>query len=149
RQLHRPLPATTHRRRELLMSANEPAAIAAAPTDGASAEAPLLAVENRKVGFGPRGQVNEVVHGISFTVESGRCLAIVGESGSGKTVTARTLVGLTGGRSQVDAGRMELNGSSLIGLSDRRWRAVRGAEVGFVLQDALVSLDPLRKVGKE
>jgi peptide/nickel transport system ATP-binding protein len=126
------------------MSENEAAAIAAAPTD-----APLLAVENLKVGFGPRGQVNEVVHGISFTVESGRCLAIVGESGSGKTVTARTLVGLTGERSHVEAGRLELNGRSLLGLSGRRWREVRGAEVGFVLQDALVSLDPLRKVGKE
>jgi peptide/nickel transport system ATP-binding protein len=126
------------------MSENEAAAIAAAPTD-----APLLAVENLKVGFGPRGQVDEVVHGISFTVESGRCLAIVGESGSGKTVTARTLVGLTGERSHVEAGRLELNGRSLLGLSGRRWREVRGAEIGFVLQDALVSLDPLRKVGKE
>ncbi len=113
------------------------------------AGAPLLSVEDLKVGFGPRGQVDEVVHGISFAVESGQCLAIVGESGSGKTVTARTLVGLTGERSHVEAGRIELNGHSLLGLSDRRWREVRGAEIGFVLQDALVSLDPLRKVGKE
>jgi peptide/nickel transport system ATP-binding protein len=110
---------------------------------------PLLRVENLTVGFGPRQKVNEVVHGISFAVDSGRCLAIVGESGSGKTVTARTLVGLTGEGSQVDAGRLELSGNSLLGLSARRWRAVRGAEIGFVLQDALVSLDPLRKVGKE
>ncbi|MBS1888233.1 MAG: ABC transporter ATP-binding protein [Actinobacteria bacterium] len=114
------------------------------PTD-----APLLQVENLRVGFGSRGQVEEVVHGISFSLEPGRCLAIVGESGSGKTVTARTLVGLTGDRSQVEADRLELNGRSLLGLSDRGWRAVRGAEIGFVLQDALVSLDPLRKVGAE
>jgi peptide/nickel transport system ATP-binding protein len=125
------------------MSENESAAAA---TDSG---APLLEVENLKVGFGPRNQVTEVVHGISFSVESGRCLAIVGESGSGKTVTARTLVGLTGERSHVEAGRLELNGRSLLGLSNRRWREVRGAEIGFVLQDALVSLDPLRKVGKE
>jgi peptide/nickel transport system ATP-binding protein len=113
------------------------------------AGAPLLSVENLKVGFGPRGKVAEVVHGISFAVESGQCLAIVGESGSGKTVTARTLVGLTGERSHVDAGRIDLNGRSLLGLSGKAWREVRGAEIGFVLQDALVSLDPLRKVGKE
>ncbi|MBN9622452.1 MAG: ABC transporter ATP-binding protein [Actinobacteria bacterium] len=115
----------------------------------AKPDAPLLAVENLKVGFGPRGHVNEVVRGSSFAVEAGRCLAIVGESGSGKTVTARTLVGLTGERSHVSADLMELNGQSLLGLSGRRWRALRGAEIGFVLQDALVSLDPLRKVGKE
>jgi peptide/nickel transport system ATP-binding protein len=113
------------------------------------ASAPLLEVEDLKVGFGSGDQGTEVVHRISFSVESGKCLAIVGESGSGKTVTARTLVGLTGERSWVEAGRLELNGRSLLGLSGRRWREVRGAEIGFVLQDALVSLDPLRKVGKE
>jgi peptide/nickel transport system ATP-binding protein len=120
-----------------------------ASNEDAAAGAPLLRVENLKVGFGSRDGVNEVVHGISFGVDSGRCLAIVGESGSGKTVTARTLVGLTGEHSHVDAASLELNGKSLLGISGRRWRAVRGAEIGFVLQDALVSLDPLRKVGKE
>jgi peptide/nickel transport system ATP-binding protein len=32
---------------------------------------------------------------------------------------------------------------------DRDWRRIRGGQVGFVLQDALVSLDPLRTVGHE
>src|SRR4030095_1484622 len=31
----------------------------------------------------------------------------------------------------------------------RDWRRVRGRDVGFILQDALVSLDPLRPVGAE
>jgi len=56
------------------------------------ASAGLLTVENLRVRFGS----NEVVKGISFTSRPGQCLAIVGESGSGKSVTARTLVGLTG-----------------------------------------------------
>ncbi|HZO06288.1 MAG TPA: ABC transporter ATP-binding protein [Solirubrobacterales bacterium] len=125
--------------------------MSANPPNGADANGndPLLRVEKLSVGFGPRDKVNSVVHGISFGVDAGQCLAIVGESGSGKSVTARTLVGLTGARSHVDAARIDLGGKSLLGLSDRRWRALRGAEVGFVLQDALVSLDPLRKVGKE
>jgi peptide/nickel transport system ATP-binding protein len=115
----------------------------------ASVGAPLLRAENLTVGFGPHGEVNQVVNGVSFSLEAGNCLAIVGESGSGKSVTARTLVGLTGERSHVDAGRLELGGQSLLGLGNRRWRELRGKQVGFVLQDALVSLDPLRKVGKE
>ncbi len=90
-----------------------------------------------------------VVRGVSFSLARGRCLAIVGESGSGKSVTARTLVGLTGGRSHVRADRLEFDGHSLLGLSDRRWRAIRGKHVGFILQDALVSLDQLRRVGQE
>ena len=99
----------------------------------------------------PAGVVRdaEVVTGISFTARVGRCLAIVGESGSGKSVTARTLVGLTGTGSHVRADRIDLAGLDLTRQSERSWRAIRGREIGFILQDALVSLDQLRLVGDE
>jgi peptide/nickel transport system ATP-binding protein len=116
---------------------------------GAESPANLLRVENLRVGFGPPKAHREVVKGVSFTLAPGRCLAIVGESGSGKSVTARTLVGLTGGGSVVQADRLELDGQDLLGFGDRRWRAIRGKDVGFILQDALVSLDQLRPVGRE
>jgi alkylation response protein AidB-like acyl-CoA dehydrogenase len=29
----------------------------------------------------------------------------------------------------------------VLGLGDRQWRGLRGKEIGFILQDALVSLD--------
>jgi peptide/nickel transport system ATP-binding protein len=106
---------------------------------------PLLHVENLRVSFGD----TEVVKGISFTARAGRCLAIVGESGSGKSVTARTLVGLTGPGSHVSADRIDLAGIDLTRQSERSWRAIRGREIGFILQDALVSLDQLRLVGDE
>jgi peptide/nickel transport system ATP-binding protein len=106
---------------------------------------PLLHVENLRVSFAD----TEVVKGISFTSRVGRCLAIVGESGSGKSVTARTLVGLTGPNSHVRADRIDLAGIDLTRRSERSWRAIRGREIGFILQDALVSLDQLRLVGSE
>ncbi|WP_218581144.1 ABC transporter ATP-binding protein, partial [Pseudomonas sp. FSL R10-0765] len=55
-------------------------------------------------------------------------------AGAGARVTARTL---------------SYGGQDLLGLSERGWRGLRGKGIGFVLQDALVSLDPLRPVGKE
>jgi peptide/nickel transport system ATP-binding protein len=112
-------------------------------------EAELLRVENLKVGFGEKRNVTEIVHGVSFSLRPGECLAIVGESGSGKSVSARTLVGLTGGKSHVSADRMEFDGQDLLSFKDRQWRSLRGKDVGFILQDALVSLDQLRPVGKE
>jgi peptide/nickel transport system ATP-binding protein len=108
---------------------------------------PLVRVEDLTVAFGAgRGPV---VAGVSFEVAPGECFAIVGESGSGKSVTARTLLGLAGAGAQVNAAALELQGKSVLGNRDRDWRRVRGREVGFVLQDALVSLDPLRTVGHE
>ena len=108
-----------------------------------------LEVENLRVGFGVGAEYREVVKGISFSVAAGECLAIVGESGSGKSVSARSVIGLAGSGSRVSADKLELHGADVRGYPDRRWRGIRGRDVGFILQDALVSLDPLRSVGKE
>lgn len=109
----------------------------------------LITVEDLRIAFGYGRRRTEVVHGVDLTLRAGECLAIVGESGSGKTVTGRTLAGLTGPGATVTARRLEFDGRDLTALSEREWRRVRGAELGLVLQDALVSLDPLRRVGEE
>lgn len=119
-----------------------------------SAKTPLLRVDGLSVTFpSPFGPIRSVKN-LSFQVNAGEILALVGESGSGKSVTARTLVGLAGENVDVQANAIELtrhDGSlcDLRYLTDRDWRAIRGREIGFVLQDALVSLDPLRKIGQE
>lgn len=105
----------------------------------------VLRVEDLHVSFAG----TPVVKGISFTINPGECLAIVGESGSGKSVTARSLIGLAGARSAVQATTLEILGRDVDKLSQRRWRSLRGNKVGFILQDALTSLDPLRSIGKE
>lgn len=104
-----------------------------------------LIVEGLSIEFG--GQT--VVHNLSFTLAPGKTLALVGESGSGKSVTARSLIGLAGAGARVTARTLSYGGQDLLGLSERGWRGLRGKGIGFVLQDALVSLDPLRPVGKE
>ncbi|MDQ2624979.1 MAG: ATP-binding cassette domain-containing protein, partial [Actinomycetota bacterium] len=114
------------------------------------AKAPArLRVSGLRVGFRKDGELRRVVHGLSFELAPGECVAIVGESGSGKSVSARSLVGLTGANAVVEADELSLDGQDLLSFSGRDWRRVRGAQVGFVLQDALVSLDPLRPVGQE
>jgi peptide/nickel transport system ATP-binding protein len=47
----------------------------------------------------------------------------------------------------VVADRFEIAGIDVRGWSERQWRGVRGRRIGFVLQDALGSLDPLARVG--
>ncbi len=95
------------------------------------------------------GSALPVVTDVDLTVRRGRILAIVGESGSGKSVTARTLIGLTGDGSRVEAQTLTVHGSDVRGYAESDWRKVRGAQIGFVLQDALTSLDPLRTVEAE
>src|SRR4051812_37157344 len=108
---------------------------------------PLIEVDNLHVRFGHNGP--SVIKGISFKLHRGECLALVGESGSGKSVTSRTLVGLTGHRSEVFADRLQFDGVDLRSFNERTWQDIRGSRIGFVMQDALGSLDPLRRVGDE
>ncbi|WP_280347101.1 ABC transporter ATP-binding protein [Nocardia neocaledoniensis] len=109
----------------------------------------LIAIENLRIGFSAKGAVHDVVHGIDLRIEPGEAVALVGESGSGKSVTARTLVGLAGSGARVGADRFELFGQDARGHRERQWRRIRGGAIGFVLQDALVSLDPLGSVGAQ
>jgi peptide/nickel transport system ATP-binding protein len=114
-----------------------------ATADGAR---PLIDVDNLHVRFGDGAPV---IKGISFQLHRGESLALVGESGSGKSVTSRTLVGLTGHGAQVRADRLRIDGEDLLAYDERQWQDLRGRRVGFVMQDALGSLDPLRRVGDE
>ena len=108
-----------------------------------------LRVRNLRTGFTVDGVHRPIVAGVSFDLLPGQCVAIVGESGSGKSVTARSLVGLAGRNATVEADQLELHHEDARAFTPRQWRRVRGRDVGFVLQDALVSLDPLRPVGAE
>ncbi|MBR8298213.1 ABC transporter ATP-binding protein [Burkholderia cenocepacia] len=111
-----------------------------------SSAAPLARIERLTIGFrGPRG-TQAVVGPLDLAVHAGECVALVGESGSGKSVTARSLVGLNGSHAVIDADRFEIAGIDARGHRERDWRAIRGRRIGYVLQDALVSLDPLWRV---
>ncbi|SNB70909.1 peptide/nickel transport system ATP-binding protein [Arboricoccus pini] len=118
--------------------------------DGMGASRLILEVRDLNVWFGQDGDSRRhVVKGVDLELYAGQCIALVGESGSGKSVTARSLIGLAGAGSRVEAANLTFEGETLLGRSDRWWRHVRGSKIGLILQDALVSLDPLRPVGKE
>ena len=106
----------------------------------------LLEVEDLRVAFAVGGREVRAVDGVSYTVESGKTLAIIGESGSGKTVGCRAIMGLLPFGAAV-AGSARLRGSELIGLTDAQLRKHRGQDIAMVFQDPARSLNPTMRVG--
>ncbi|WGT48147.1 dipeptide ABC transporter ATP-binding protein [Tessaracoccus lacteus] len=109
----------------------------------------LIELRNLNVTFETRRRTVHAVRGIDLEIGRGEAVAVVGESGSGKSVTARTLVGLTGQRASITADEFTVLGRDARRFTERQWRSVRGRHIGLVLQDALSSLDPLRTVRRE
>lgn len=90
-----------------------------------------------------------VVTDVGLQVAAGECVALVGASGSGKSVTVRAALGLSADGADVTADRLTVADQDVRGLPERRWRRIRGRHVGYVGQEALGALDPLRPVGRE
>lgn len=113
------------------------------------AATPLVDVRGLQVRFPAAGELRTVVEGLDLRIEAGECVALVGESGSGKSVTARSLIDLAGPGAQVQAERFLIDGADARAFGAADWRSLRGTFAGLVMQDALVSLDPLRPIGAE
>ena len=102
----------------------------------------LLTVENLEVTIGS----SRVVKDSSFTIDEGDTLGIVGESGSGKSMTALAVMGLLP-RAAKPSGSIQLDGTELLGRSDRQMRGLRGDIMSMIFQDPLSSLNPYYTVG--
>ena len=109
--------------------------------------APVLEVRDLTTRFHTSRGLVHAVNGVSYVLDAGESIAIVGESGSGKSVGALSLMGLVPHPGRVEGGEVLLHGRSLLGLSNREWRDVRGAEIAMIFQDPMTSLNPVLTVG--
>ncbi|MEV3874090.1 dipeptide/oligopeptide/nickel ABC transporter permease/ATP-binding protein [Streptomyces sp. NPDC049906] len=114
------------------------------------AEAPLLRIEGLTVtAIQTPGGPADLVSEVSFDIARGEAFGLVGESGSGKSITASTLLGLLPRGVEVSAGSVTLDGTELVGLSEREWGAIRGKRIGMVFQDPMSALSPVHTIGDQ
>jgi peptide/nickel transport system ATP-binding protein/oligopeptide transport system ATP-binding protein len=117
------------------------------PAASATAK-PVLEVEGLKTVFHTQEGTIHAVNGVSFHLSPGELVGVVGESGSGKSVTMMSLMKLLPEPpAEIVAGTARLEGRDLLRLEPGALRKVRGAEVGFVFQDPMTSLNPVFNIG--
>ncbi len=109
---------------------------------------PVLDVKDLETIFTTRGGKVHAVNSVSFDLRPGELLGVVGESGSGKSVTMMSLIRLLPTPpADVCGGSVLFGGEDLLKCSEEKLRAVRGAEIGFIFQDPMTSLNPVFTVG--
>lgn len=112
----------------------------------------LLEVQNLSLEFRSSRSAAPIaaLQDVSFALDRGETLAVLGESGSGKSITAKAVMGiLPKPAATVSSGRILFEGTDLLGLSAARLRAVQGARIAMVFQDALSALNPVQTVSTQ
>jgi len=114
--------------------------------------APLLTVSDLAVQYRTRRGPVDAVRGVSLEVRAGEVTALVGESGSGKSTVAQSVIGLLPSNGRIAGGRIVLNertdgATDLVGLSEKRWRHLRGRCIALIPQDPGNSLNPVATIG--
>ena len=84
------------------------------------------------------------VDGVSFSIGTGRTLALVGESGCGKTTTGKAIVQLLRGQAVIE-GTAKLDGHDLFTLQDDALLQARRS-IQIIFQDPFASLNPRMRV---
>lgn len=111
--------------------------------------APLLSVDSLSVQFPIYAGVVHAVEDVSLSVERGEILGIVGETGSGKSVLLRALMNIVRPPGRIVAGDVSFGGRSLLRLSEKDLRAVRGKDIALIGSNPKTLLDPLVRVGDQ
>jgi oligopeptide/dipeptide ABC transporter ATP-binding protein len=112
---------------------------------------PLLDIKQLRTYFvSAKGtRVVKAVDGVSFALHEGETLGVVGESGSGKTVTSLSILRLLPAAARIVGGEIWFAGENLLTKSEREMQRLRGSQMTMILQDPLMSLNPLFTIGEQ
>ena len=124
---------------------------------------PLLEIKDLKTAFDLADGRVQAVDGVTFTVNQGETLGVVGESGCGKSITARSILRITGADDKDTSGQILYHrragdgssaGTTVIDLlkldtGGRQIRDIRGAEISMIFQEPMTAFSPVHTVGNQ
>jgi ABC-type microcin C transport system duplicated ATPase subunit YejF len=110
----------------------------------------VLDVRGLNLGIQGREKPRRLVRDVSFSLATGRTLALVGESGSGKTLTALSLLRLLPDPPvRILDGAIRFEDSDLAQLGTPALREVRGSGIAMIFQEPQSALNPVMSIGRQ
>ena len=107
----------------------------------------MLRIKDLHVVFPIGGKQIHAVNGVNVDLAAGEALGVIGESGCGKSVTFSSVLKLIKSPPAIISGDIELNGRSIMGLSEKQMEKIRGKEVSMIFQEPMRCLNPVEKIG--
>lgn len=108
----------------------------------------LLVLEDLKTSFFTREGEVKAVDGVSFSLDKGEIVGLVGESGCGKSVTSLSIMRLVPQPAgKILSGRILFKNEDLLAKSHREMRRLRGDRISMIMQDPMVAMNQVLKVG--
>jgi len=95
------------------------------------------------------GSKPDVLRDVAFSIDRGEILGLVGPSGCGKSTLSLAILRLLHLKRGEARGSIAFQGRDLMQLREREMRALRGKEIGLVLQSPLASLNPALRIGTQ
>ena len=110
---------------------------------------PILSVNDLRVYYYTDAGAVKAVDGVTFDVARGMKMGLVGESGCGKSTLAMAFMRLIKQPGGIESGRIVLDGTDLVPISEERMRRMRLNEISLIPQGAMNSLNPVARVRKQ
>lgn len=110
----------------------------------------ILDIRKLNISFTTYGQRVQVLHDVSMSVAEGERVALIGQSGSGKTVTMRAIIGtLPIPPADITSGSIRYDGRELLTLNKRERNLLKGTGISIILQDPLLSFNPVLTIERQ
>ena len=110
---------------------------------------PILSVRDLAVGYATPAGLTQPVKSVSFDIAPREVVGLVGDAGSGKSTMALALLGLVRAPGRISSGSVMFGGRDLLRMPDEEIRAIRGRDIGIIVQNPRAALNPMLKIGRQ
>ncbi|MEM9198863.1 MAG: ABC transporter ATP-binding protein, partial [Pseudomonadota bacterium] len=109
----------------------------------------LLTVAGLAVDYPTPQGATTPLRNVSFSIGAGEMVGLIGDAGSGKSTLALALLGLVRPPGTIAGGAVTFDGQDLLGLPEDDLRALRGRDIGVIVQNPRAALNPMLRVGRQ
>jgi oligopeptide/dipeptide ABC transporter ATP-binding protein len=119
------------------------------PVRAPVAAAPVVAAKGVSIAYRTAEGDQVRLHDFSLAIGPGEIVGLIGEAACGKTTAALAMLGLVRPPGRVVSGQVLMDGRDVLCLKPAELRALRGKDVGLIVQNPRGALNPLLPIGRQ